>query len=66
MTALISVVIPCYNQAQFLPDAITSVLAQTWPNEWGSSKRRNSQACRLRRYWVSLKFLLIDGDPLWH
>ena len=32
MTALISVVIPCYNQAQFLPDAIASVLHQTWPN----------------------------------
>lgn len=29
-TALISLVIPCYNQARFLSDAIESVLAQTW------------------------------------
>lgn len=28
--ALISLVIPCYNQARFLSDAIESVLAQTW------------------------------------
>jgi cellulose synthase/poly-beta-1,6-N-acetylglucosamine synthase-like glycosyltransferase len=29
---LISVVIPCYNQSQFLADAIESVLRQTWPD----------------------------------
>jgi glycosyltransferase involved in cell wall biosynthesis len=29
---LISVVITCYNQAQFLSDAIESVLAQSWTN----------------------------------
>ena len=29
-TALISLVIPCYNQARFLSNAIESVLAQTW------------------------------------
>ena len=28
-TALISVVIPCYNQAHFLPEALDSVLFET-------------------------------------
>ena len=29
--ALVSVIIPCYKQAGFLPEAIESVLAQTHP-----------------------------------
>lgn len=30
--ALVSVVIPCYNQAQYLPEAVESVVAQTFGN----------------------------------
>ena len=29
---LVSVIIPVYNQARFLPQAVESALAQTWPN----------------------------------
>ena len=28
----VAVVIPCYRYAQFLPEAVASVVAQTWPN----------------------------------
>lgn len=28
---LVSVIVPCYNQARFLPDALGSILAQTYP-----------------------------------
>lgn len=31
-TPLVSVIIPCYNQAEFLPDAINSLVLQTNPN----------------------------------
>jgi glycosyltransferase involved in cell wall biosynthesis len=32
MAPLVSVVIPCFNQAEYLPDALDSVRAQTWPS----------------------------------
>ena len=31
-TPLVSIIIPCYKQAQWLPEAIDSALAQTYPN----------------------------------
>lgn len=32
ITPIVSIIIPCYNQAQFLPDAINSIKAQTMSN----------------------------------
>jgi glycosyltransferase involved in cell wall biosynthesis len=30
--SLVSIIVPCYNQAQYLPDALNSILAQTFTN----------------------------------
>ena len=30
--ALVSIIIPCYNQAEYLPDALESVFNQTYQN----------------------------------
>ncbi len=30
-TPLVSAIVPCYNQARFLPELVESVVAQTYP-----------------------------------
>jgi teichuronic acid biosynthesis glycosyltransferase TuaG len=32
MTPFVSVIVPCYNQARFVPDAVESILSQTYPH----------------------------------
>ncbi|MDT9187295.1 MAG: FkbM family methyltransferase [Limnospira sp. PMC 894.15] len=65
---LISVIIPCYQQAEFLPEAVASVVAQTYPN-WeiiivndGSPDQTSQVAQHLIQIFANHKISLIATD----
>ncbi len=62
----ISVVIPCYNQAQYLPEAVESVAAQTF-TDWeliivndGSTDRTSETANELIRRYPGRRIVLLE------
>ncbi|MFZ3138518.1 MAG: putative sugar O-methyltransferase, partial [Thermodesulfovibrionales bacterium] len=62
----VSVVIPCYNQAHFLPEAVESIIQQTYPN-WeiiivndGSNDNTSEVAQKLISDFPDRKIYLID------
>lgn len=63
---LVSVIIPCYNQAHFLPEAVESVVNQTFKN-WeciivndGSPDNTNEVACELIAKYPDKKIILLE------
>jgi glycosyltransferase involved in cell wall biosynthesis/SAM-dependent methyltransferase/Tfp pilus assembly protein PilF len=64
--ALVSIIIPCYQQAEFLPEAIESVLGQTYTN-WecliindGSPDNTSEVANEIIRKYTDRKIRLIE------
>ena len=62
----VSVVIPCYNQTQYLPDAVESVVMQTYHN-WecfivndGSPDNTNEVARELIAKYSDKKIFLVE------
>jgi len=65
---LVSIVIPCYNQAQYLEEAVQSAVDQTYPNieviivDDGSSDNTRKVADRLRQNNPNIVHLLLQEN----